>query len=165
MNNTRKKPKPFDIPSGYHPAINFYDAKRQCESWKSETGCDIMPYFTNGKLVRFDIFAASANQFDETTRIIKKWIIKVKDKSRGSALWAKLPAHDANKWYYEQVATLEDERKKGFMGDPRESLPSKVRSHCHCDWLYTNICGSTSSRGPRSSPKRTSHLAMLLDSI
>ena len=93
-----------------------------------KTGCTILPHWEyqrgqdGGIISHFDIFGAGAG-LERATQYIQKWIANAPGRSKESSAWAKMPAFDANKWYYEQLEALENERKQIFKGAPPQPHP------------------------------------------
>lgn len=69
----------------------------------------------------------TGSQADAAVRIINKWIESARTKSTHTSQWAKMKAFDLNKWYYDEVSQLEDERRQRFKrAPPEEPLPFEV---------------------------------------
>ena len=85
---------------------------------KIKTGCAVIPQWDQGRIYQFGIVGTGAG-LERAVWYINQWISKAHIKSMDSAAWAKTPAFDTNKWYYEEVEVLELERKQVF----RESAP------------------------------------------
>jgi hypothetical protein len=83
-----------------------------------EANCHVVPRWDQGKVKSFDIHGTGRDLEKAVTRI-NSWIAKAYIKSKESSAWAKLPAYDPNKWYYDRVEEKELESKKRF----KESVP------------------------------------------
>lgn len=86
---------------------------------KVNTDCDVLPQWDKGIIYQFDIFGGGIG-LEKAIRYINRWISNTHTKSKDSSAWGKTPAFDANTWYYEQIDSLELERKKIFKGPAPE---------------------------------------------
>lgn len=90
--------------------------EQQCIHWKKETGCEIEVNFDGRKRV-FRLHG-SRESAEKATKLINRWLEEVSTKSVPSATWAKNGAFDYNKWYYDEVTHLENERKQKYLLPP-----------------------------------------------
>jgi hypothetical protein len=80
-----------------------------------EANCHVVPHWDQGKIKSFDIHGTGHSLEKAVTRI-NLWIASAHIKSKESSAWAKLPAHDPNKWYYDRVEEKEHESKQRYKG-------------------------------------------------
>ncbi|KAH7385604.1 hypothetical protein BKA66DRAFT_583220 [Pyrenochaeta sp. MPI-SDFR-AT-0127] len=88
---------------------------------KINTGCSVDSHWEHGKISQFDIYGPGAS-VDIAVRQINHWISRVHAKSKESSAWAKTPAFDSNRWYYEEVEEKERDRKQVFKGPAPNTL-------------------------------------------
>jgi hypothetical protein len=78
-----------------------------------EANCHVVPHWDQGKIKSFDIYG-SGHDLERAVTRINRWILSAHIKSKESSAWAKLPAYDPNKWYYDRVEEKEHESKQRF---------------------------------------------------
>lgn len=88
---------------------------------KVRTGCDLVVHWDNGRICQFDLYGSAINVTD-ATGILHQWISAARQKSKDSSSWAKLTAFNADKWYYDRVEEMEQDRKEVFLGPIPQSL-------------------------------------------
>ncbi|KAF1956384.1 hypothetical protein CC80DRAFT_593832 [Byssothecium circinans] len=129
----RKPAQVINVPLEYRRATAFAEMERIAYTMKSEAGCEVDPKWDQGRITKFLIYGTGPNA-EKAIGEINKWIMKAKTKSKESTAWAKTPAYDVNKWWYEQVWDKEAARKEMYKGPLPED---KDDSHEHViivDW-------------------------------
>lgn len=129
----RKPTRTILLPDGVPNDMPYRAVAVHCSSWAAESGCEIEPQWNRpvqfrGAVPRlltgFHLYGTTS-QADAAVRVINKWIESVRNKKYAS--WVKMKAFDPNKWYYDQVTEMENERKQKFKGQlPEEPLPFEV---------------------------------------
>ncbi|KAF2746488.1 hypothetical protein M011DRAFT_85036 [Sporormia fimetaria CBS 119925] len=125
MDSARKPTKVIQVAPEYAPALHPADVKRQCAFFKEETGADVNPVMRGSKVASFQFFG-SGQSVDAAVAAVNKWMADVRPKTGASAAWAKMPAFDHAKWYQEQVAQKDAERREQFKGEAPPGLEYRV---------------------------------------
>jgi hypothetical protein len=116
----RSKPnKIIPVPPEFRRPTHASERELIVNEIKVNTGCTVTPQWDGGKIYQFGIFGAGAG-LEQAIRYINQWISKAHIKSKDSSSWAKTPAFDQNKWYYDFVEGLERQRKDVFKGKAPE---------------------------------------------
>jgi hypothetical protein len=132
----RKPTRTIQVPEGTLPHIPHNNIITTCNFWKGESnGCEVVAQWSHGpkykdivsrRLTGFNLYG-TGSQADAAVRIINKWIESVRNKNPSTTRWAKNKAFDANKWYYDEINQMENERRQKFKGPPPdEPLPFEV---------------------------------------
>ena len=122
-----KKPnRVVPVPPEFRRPTRISERDSISNNVKTKTGCIVIPHWNyqkgqdEGIIYQFDFFGTGAG-LESAVRHIQQWISRACGKSKESSAWAKTPAFNANKWYYEQVEEMEHERKQAFKGPPPKS--------------------------------------------
>ncbi|KAF2120625.1 hypothetical protein BDV96DRAFT_485191 [Lophiotrema nucula] len=135
----RKPQRTVVVRQEIRPNVHHGDVHFLAKRLKDDTGCEVVPQLNYRRQVeRFDIFGSNITQLDTTVKAINRWIETANTKTSASASWAKLPAYDFNKWYYEQIKIMEDERKQMFKGPFPDDLPYSIPVDWPSDLLSEN---------------------------
>ncbi|KAF2739947.1 hypothetical protein EJ04DRAFT_604586 [Polyplosphaeria fusca] len=120
----RKPNRSILVPPEIRPDVVKLTLQDLTRKLKTETGCDVVPHFGgHSKLTSFDIFGAGTGP-ERAVKSLNEWIATASTKSAASSAWAKMPAFDPNKWYYNEIDIMEQNRKQVFKGAvPQENRP------------------------------------------
>ncbi|EMD91375.1 hypothetical protein COCC4DRAFT_57592 [Bipolaris maydis ATCC 48331] len=121
-----KKPnKVISVPVGFRRSTYAREREQIVSDVKVSTGCAVIPHWSYRRdqnesiIYQFDIFG-TGTALEKAVRHINQWISKAQTKTKDSSAWAKTPAFDPNKWYYEQVDDLKQRHKQSFKEAPSE---------------------------------------------
>ncbi|KAI8941368.1 hypothetical protein NX059_002592 [Plenodomus lindquistii] len=117
VDKSRKPNKIIPVPQEYRVVTLMRERDTLVKDILLHTGCTVVPRSEQGRIVRFDIYGAAV---DLATTYINTWIVKSPIKSKASSAWAKMPAFNADDWYYKQVTEMEAGRKQMFKGPAPE---------------------------------------------
>ncbi|KAI4686537.1 uncharacterized protein J4E84_005818 [Alternaria hordeiaustralica] len=118
----KPKPKPkrfIPVPPEYRRLTHTTERELIVNEIKINTGCDVIPKWDAGYITQFAIAGQGAG-LEKAVRYINHWISNAHIKSKDSSSWAKTPAFDHNKWYYDSIEERERQRKDGFKGKAPE---------------------------------------------
>jgi hypothetical protein len=111
-----KKPnKIIPVPPEFRRLSHAAERNTLVNDIKTGTGCTVIPQWDQGRVYQFGIIGAGQG-LEKAVRRINEWIATAHVKSKDASAWAKMPAFDANKWYYDQVQELEQQHKQVFKG-------------------------------------------------
>jgi hypothetical protein len=116
------RPKPnkiIPVPQEFRRLTQARERDIIVDDIKTNTGCVVIPQWEAGRIYQFGI-AGGGTGLEKAVRYINQWIANAHVKSKDSSAWAKMPAFDQNKWYYEQVEEWERQRKDVFKGKAPE---------------------------------------------
>ncbi|XP_014555428.1 hypothetical protein COCVIDRAFT_38785 [Bipolaris victoriae FI3] len=123
-----KKPnKVISVPAGFRRPTYARERERIVSDVKVSTGCAVIPHWSYKQnqdqsiIYQFDIFG-TGTALEKAVRHINQWISKAQNKTKDSSAWAKTPAFDPNKWYYEQVDDMKQRHKQIFKEAPSEDI-------------------------------------------
>jgi hypothetical protein len=122
----RKPNKVIPVPPEFRRLSHARERENLVNDIKISTGCIVEPEGEQGRIHQFGIIGAGAG-LEKAIRHINEMISNTHIKSKDAAAWAKIPAFDANKWYYEQVADMEQRLKQVFKGP----LPKAAEGELH----------------------------------
>ncbi|CAN9459735.1 hypothetical protein CUC08_Gglean010604 [Alternaria sp. MG1] len=112
----RPKPnKTILVPQEFRRPTHARECDNIVNEVKVRTGCAVIPQWDDGRIYQFGIAGGGAG-LEKAVRYINQWISNAHVKSKDSSAWAKMPAFDPNKWYYEQIEEMERQRKEAFRG-------------------------------------------------
>ncbi|KAF2637096.1 hypothetical protein P280DRAFT_458889 [Massarina eburnea CBS 473.64] len=120
----RKPSQVIIVPPEYRRDTTSAERERLIYTLK-QYGVELVPNWDvgsangQGPITRFLMFGTGSG-LEKATVEINKWILSAKTKSKESTAWAKTPAYDVNKWWYEQVWEKEAARKEMFKGLPED---------------------------------------------
>ena len=121
-----KKPnKVISVPVGFRRPTYAREREQIVSDVKASTGCAVIPHWNYKRdqdqsiIYQFDIFG-TGTALEKAVRHINQWISKAQNKTKDSSAWAKTPAFDSNKWYYEQVDDMKQRHKQSFKEAPSE---------------------------------------------
>ncbi|KAG9186830.1 hypothetical protein G6011_09938 [Alternaria panax] len=112
------RPKPnkiIPVPQEFRRLTHARERDNIVNDVNISTGCVVIPQWDDGRIYQFGIAGGGAG-LEKAVRYINQWISNAHVKSKDSSAWAKMPAFDPNKWYYEQVEEMERQRKETFRG-------------------------------------------------
>ncbi|KAI4625255.1 uncharacterized protein J4E87_005101 [Alternaria ethzedia] len=118
----KPKPKPkrfIPVPPEYRRLTHTTERELIVNEIKINTGCDVIPKWDAGYITQFAIAGQGAG-VEKAVRYINHWISNAHIKSKDSSSWAKTPAFDHNKWYYDSIEERERQRKDEFKGKAPE---------------------------------------------
>ncbi|KAI4604780.1 hypothetical protein J4E80_010936 [Alternaria sp. BMP 0032] len=118
----KPKPKPkrfIPVPPEYRRLTHTTERELIVNEIKINTGCDVIPKWEAGYITQFAIAGQGAG-VEKAVRYINHWISNAHIKSKDSSSWAKTPAFDHNKWYYDSIEERERQRKDEFKGKAPE---------------------------------------------
>ncbi|KAI4707774.1 hypothetical protein J4E89_007402 [Alternaria sp. Ai002NY15] len=118
----KPKPKPkrfIPVPPEYRRLTHTTERELIVNEIKINTGCDVIPKWDAGYITQFAIAGQGAG-VEKAVRYINHWISNAHIKSKDSSSWAKTPAFDHNKWYYDSIEERERQRKEEFKGKAPE---------------------------------------------
>ncbi|KAI4616063.1 hypothetical protein J4E83_006733 [Alternaria metachromatica] len=118
----KPKPKPkrfIPVPPEYRRLTHTTERELIVNEIKINTGCDVIPKWDAGYITQFAIAGQGAG-LEKAVRYINHWISNAHIKSKDSSSWAKTPAFDHNKWYYDSIEERERQRKDEFKGKAPE---------------------------------------------
>lgn len=118
----KPKPKPkrfIPVPPEYRRLTHATERELIVNDIKINTGCDVIPKWDAGYITQFAIAGQGAG-VEKAVRYINHWISNAHIKSKYSSSWAKTPAFDHNKWYYDSIEERERQRKDEFKGKAPE---------------------------------------------
>ncbi|KAI4686318.1 hypothetical protein J4E81_008670 [Alternaria sp. BMP 2799] len=118
----KPKPKPkrfIPVPPEYRRLTHTTEREHIVNEIKINTGCDVIPKWDAGYITQFAIAGQGAG-VEKAVRYINHWISNAHIKSKDSSSWAKTPAFDHNKWYYDSIEERERQRKDEFKGKAPE---------------------------------------------
>lgn len=120
MDELRHKKANRTIP--VHPEFRRETHKTECDRLlqdvRVDTGCIVLAYWDHYKIVKFDVFGGAG--VESAVGMLNDWIAKGGERTKGSRAWAKMPAYNADQWYYGAVQQMEDARKEAFKTDEPE---------------------------------------------
>lgn len=111
----RKLKKAISVPPEFQRVTYSSERELLVKDLLLKTGCVVVPHWEQGKIYRFDIYG-SDNGVERAVGDINRWISQAHAKSKDSTAWAKLPAFNADEWYYDRVTQMEGDRKQIFLG-------------------------------------------------
>ncbi|KAL1791959.1 hypothetical protein ACET3X_009710 [Alternaria dauci] len=112
------RPKPnrtIPVPQEFRRPTHARECENIVNEVKIRTGCVVIPQWDSGRICQFGIAGGGAG-LEKAVRYINQWISNAHVKSKDSSAWAKMPAFDPDKWYYEQIEEMERQRKEVFRG-------------------------------------------------
>lgn len=115
-----KKPnKIIPVPKEFQRQLQPGERRVLAHEIRVDTNCVVFAKFDKhrGIVYQFDIFG-SGHGIEKATVRLNEWITNAKSTSKYSQKWAKLSAFDFNRWYYDRVDELEDDRRLKFKGEP-----------------------------------------------
>ncbi|EUC41931.1 hypothetical protein COCMIDRAFT_104846 [Bipolaris oryzae ATCC 44560] len=123
-----KKPnKVIYVPPEFRRPTYAREREQIVSDVKVSTGCAVIPHWNkkweqdHSIIYQFDIFG-TGTALEKAVRHINQWISKAQNKTKDSSAWAKTPAFDPNKWYYEQVDDIKQRHKQRFKEAPSEDM-------------------------------------------
>ncbi|KAF2131619.1 hypothetical protein P153DRAFT_336064 [Dothidotthia symphoricarpi CBS 119687] len=130
----RKPNKVIPVPLEYRRKTLARERDVFVRDLEVKTGCEVELHWDQGRITQFDLFGSGAG-VEKAVRHINQWISNAHVKSREAASWAKTPAFDANKWYYEEIEAMELEHKQKFKGPvPDASEDARQLLRATVDW-------------------------------
>ena len=111
-----KKPtKVIPVPPEFRRLCHAVERNTLVNDIKTSTGCTVIPQWDQGRVYQFGIIGTGAG-LEKAVRRLNEWIASAHVKSKDASAWAKMPAFDPNKWYYEKVEEMEQQHKQIFKG-------------------------------------------------
>jgi hypothetical protein len=124
-----KKPtKIVPVPHEYRRQTFARERDTLINDLRVETDCIVIPHWDQTTIKYFEIFGSGPNA-EKAIRHLHQWISNAHVKSVASSAWAKMPAYNFDKWYYDEVEKLEIERKQRFRGPPPPAEGNDVPKH------------------------------------
>jgi hypothetical protein len=121
----RRPNKVIPVPQEFRRLSHLAERNTLVNDIKTSTGCTVVPQCDQGRVLQFGIIGAGAG-LEKAIRQINEWISNAHVKSKDSSAWAKMPAFDVNKWYYEQVTEMELQHKQIFKGPIHEAAEGEA---------------------------------------
>ncbi|KAF2856104.1 hypothetical protein T440DRAFT_494916 [Plenodomus tracheiphilus IPT5] len=127
----RKPNKIIPVPPEYRRITLLRERDLLVHDLLINTNCVVVPHSDQSRITRFDIHGTST-AVERAVAQINKWIANAHIKSKASSAWAKMPAFNANDWYYDQVTEMETGRKQMFkeavpeLAEDAPKLPSAI---------------------------------------
>ncbi|ORY13515.1 hypothetical protein BCR34DRAFT_480841 [Clohesyomyces aquaticus] len=115
----RKPNRVATVPVEYRRDMSKTDATLVGKRLSEQARCEIVPIISDRHIASFHVFGP-APLLDDAMSCVNDWIENARAKTKASASWAKMPAFDNNKWYYDHVKEMEIKRKQQFKGEPPE---------------------------------------------
>jgi hypothetical protein len=124
-----KKPnRVVSVPLEYRRQTLVRERDTLINDLRVETDCIVIPNGNQTVIRSFYIFGSGSN-VEKAVRHLNQWISKAHVKSIASSAWAKMPAYNSDKWYYNEVERLELERKQRFKGPLPQAEGDDIPEH------------------------------------